>query len=236
MLTLELQTLPTDRVRGNELVNRITHRLPLRSMFLHPLAAASFLADLADHVVVTDAYRSPEASLVALEAGTGSRPPGYSGHNYGLSIDVDVDAAMRDLGLDKPGFDRWMLERGWRCGRADGERGMDDRHYDFVKLAELLGHADSGAPVLEIEQLIALLYGDTLMPDLKECQLLLRRLRFYGGVDDGLVGPLTREATAAFQRAWRLTGENEVKPGVLDARTRRTLAFVSHQRRLTFTL
>jgi hypothetical protein len=234
VLTLELQPLPTDRVRGNELVNRISHRLPLRSMFLHPLAAESFLTDLAANVVVTDAFRSPEASLVALQDDTGSRPPGYSGHNYGLSIDVDIDAALADLRVDKPGFDRWMLARGWRCGRDDGERGIDDRHYDFVKIAERLGRSDLEGPVTDIEQLIALVHGDALMPDSKERQYLLRRLRFYGGVDDGIVGPLTREATAAFQRAWRLTDDAEIKPGVLDPRTRRTLAFVSHQRRLTF--
>jgi hypothetical protein len=234
VLTLELQTLPTDRVRGNELINRVSHRLPLRSMFLHPLAAASFLSDLAEHVIVTDAYRSPEASLVAIEAGSGSRPPGYSGHNFGFSIDVDVDAALADLQLDKPAFDRWMLERGWRCGRTDGERGTDDRHYDFVKLAQLVGRTSD--PDIDVEQLIAAVYGEDLLPDLKECQHLLRRLRLYGGVVDGAVGPLTKEATGAFQRAWRLTEDSQVTAGMLDSRTRRTLAFVAHQRKLTFTL
>jgi hypothetical protein len=206
-----------------EVVNGVPRRLPLRSLFLHPRAARSFVEQLSDRIVVTDMFRSAEASLVAIHTGAGSRAPGYSGHNYGFSIDVDVDHALRELGLNKSAFDGWMQERGWACGRSDGARGLDDRHYDYLRAG------DAEAP--DVEHQIRALYGQDLFPELEECQALLRRLRMYNGVLDGTLGPLTAEALGAFQRAWNVGADGRGRR-VLDPRTRRTLAYVTHQRRL----
>jgi hypothetical protein len=197
----------------------------LRSLFMHPRAAASFLADLADRVVVVDMFRAADASLVAVAHGHGSRSPGFSGHNFGLSIDVDVDRALRELGLNKSAFDRWMADRGWVCGRRDAMRGLDDRHYDYLRGA-------NGELAPDVETVIRATYGDALFPELEECQILLRKLRLYSGVIDGTLGPLTAEAIAAFQRAWNLTTEPRGRRAMLDPRTRRTLAYVTHHRRL----
>jgi hypothetical protein len=224
MLTLELQPLPADRVRGADVINGVPKRLPLRSLFLHPRAARSFLDQLADRIVVTDMFRSAEATLVAITTGAGSRAPAFSGHNFGFSIDVEIDRALRDLGLNKSAFDGWMHERGWVCGRDDGARGVDDRHYDFLRAA------DAEAP--DVEHQIRAVYGHDLFPELEECQTLLRRLRMYNGVVDGALGPLTAEALGVFQRAWNLGGDARARR-VLDPRTRRTLAYVTHQRRLS---
>jgi len=231
MLTLDLKALPANRVRGSYVVNRIPGKLPLRSLFLHPEAADAFLADLTQ-VSVTDMYRSAEVTLMAVAAGRGTRPPGYSGHNFGFSIDVDLDATLPELGLDKPGFDAWMRTRGWHCERKDSARGLDDHHYDYLGLAAQLALVSPTDPLVDVEQLIARVYGEALAPDPEECQRLLKKLRHYGGILDGVIGPVTTEAIRIFQRAWQLDRDPQVERGVLDARTRRTLAFVCCQRRL----
>jgi hypothetical protein len=232
MLTLDLKAIPAGKVRGTHVVNRISGKLPLRSLFLHPVTADAFLADLADAVSVIDMYRSAEVTMMAIASGRGTRPPGYSGHNFGFSIDVDLDATLAELRLDKPGFDAWMSARGWHCEREDGARGLDDHHYDHFGLVEQLALVSATDPIRDVEQLIARIYGEALAPDPEESQRLLKKLRHYGGVLDGVIGPVTVEAIRIFQRAWQLDRDPQVQPGALDARTRRTLAFVCGQRRL----
>jgi hypothetical protein len=232
MLTLDLTLLPADRVRGTELIHGIPNRLPTRSLFLHPLAARSFLDEISDKIVVTDMLRSAEASLIAVAAGNGSRPPGYSGHNFGFSIDVALEPTLSTRGISKPALDRWLVERGWYCARRDAQRGLDDNHYDYLRAGAELDLASTADPIKDIEQLIVRLHADDLFPGDEECQVILRKLRLYGGLVDGLIGRHTAEAIAVFQRGWNLALDPTVTPGALDARTRRTLAFVAHQRRL----
>jgi hypothetical protein len=232
MLYLELSPLPADRIHGTELINGVPKRLPLWSGFLHPLAARSYLDDLAQWVVVVDMFRPAEASLIAIASGTGSRPPGYSGHNYGFSIDVKLDPTLTDLRISKAAFDRWMVERGWYCARRDAVRGTDDAHYDYLRAGAELNLASTADPIKDVEQLILRVYGDALFPNDEECQVALKKMKLFGGVVDGVLGPLTQEAIRIFQRAWNLVGDDRVTPGALDARTRRTLAYVAHQRRL----
>jgi hypothetical protein len=232
MLTLDLKALPSNRVRGSYVINRIPGKLPLRSLFLHPLAADSFLADLADAVSVTDMFRSAEVTMMAIAAGRGTRLPGYSGHNFGFSIDIDLDVTLRERRLEKAAFDSWMAARGWHCERRDGTRGLDDHHYDFLALGEQLGLAPMSDPIRDLETLIVRVYGEALAPDPEESQRQLKKLRHYGGVVDGEIGPVTTEAIRIFQRAWQLDRDAQTTLGTLDARTRRTLAFVCCQRRL----
>lgn len=232
MLYLDLSLLPADRIRGTEVINGIPNRLPLWSGFLHPLAARSYVDDLAAWVVVSNAFRPAEASLIAIASGAGSRPPGYSGHNYGFSIDVSLDQTLTTLGISKAAFDRWMVERGWYCARRDAVRGLDDAHYDYLRAGSELNLASTADPIKDVEQLILRVYGDALFPNDEECQVVLKKLRMFGGIVDGALGPLTHEAITIFQRAWNLVGADRVTPGTLDPRTRRTLAYVGHQRRL----
>lgn len=232
MLTLDLAPLPADRIHGTEVINGVPNRIPLWSGFLHPLAARSYLDDLGEWLVVSDMLRPAEGSLIAMASGVGSRPPGYSGHNFGFSIDVNLDQTLTNLGISKSAFDRWMVERGWYCARRDSARGLDDAHYDYLRAGSELNLASTADPIKDVEQLIVRVYGDALFPDDEECQVALKRLKMFGGIVDGAFGPLTVEAIRIFQRAWNLIGDPRVTPGALDPRTRRTLAFVGHQRRL----
>lgn len=232
-MILALKSLPSDRVTGIYTIGGVANRMPVRALFLHPVVADAFLNDLADHITVSDMLRTAESSLHAVQSGRGAQPPGYSGHNYGFSIDIEVSEAIDDLGFrHKSELDTWMQLRGWYCHRRDGQRAHEEWHYNYLRLAEQLG---LGAIVPhgtitsdELELLIQRTYGALLVPSDTECQRLLRKLRLYGGEVDGIIGPLTRKATEVFQRGWGLHVD-----GVLGPRTRRTLAFVAADRVVT---
>jgi hypothetical protein len=201
-------------------VRGVPHKsMPPRMRWLHPDAAQSF-AEIAGWAVVSDMFRSPESSLAAVRAGRGAQPPGYSAHNYGLAIDVDIAASMKGAKLkSKKALDEAMKAQGWWCHRLDGVLGFEAWHYNFLGVGAKVAGSLTGD---EVERRIVELYGAELAPDERECQRLLAKLRFYGGEVDGDVGPLTREAARAFERAWGLNVD-----GVLDAKTRRTLAYVA---------
>ena len=196
--------------------------MPPRMRYLHPVAAHSF-AGIAAWAVCSDMFRSPESSLRAVREGRGAQPPGYSAHNYGLAIDIDIAPSMKLLGvMTKIGLDSEMERRGWYCHRRDHVIGFEAWHYNFLGIgAAVAGTLTSD----EIEARILAMYGNGLSPDDRECQRLLAKLKMYGGEVDGDIGPLTREAARAFERAWGLNVD-----GVLDAKTRRTLAYVAADR------
>lgn len=196
--------------------------LPARMRYLHPTAAEAFVG-IAGVAVVSDMFRSPESSLRAVREGRGAQPPGYSAHNFGLAIDVDIAATMRRLVVTtKAGLDAAMESHGWYCHRRDHVVGAEAWHYNYLGPGATVAGALTSD---EVESRILGLYGDALGPDNRECQRLLARLRMYGGELDGAIGPLTREAARVFERAWGLNVD-----GVLDARTRRTLAYVAADR------
>lgn len=196
--------------------------MPTRMLFLQADAAKSFAA-MAGWAVVSDMFRSPESSLQAVREGRGAQPPGYSAHNYGLAIDIDIKPTMLNREVkNKKDLDGVMASHGWYCHRRDGVLAFEAWHYNFLgKDASIAGTLTSD----EIEAKIVNLYGSSLRPDDAECQRLLAKLKMYDGEIDGIVGPRTREAVRAFERAWGINTD-----GVLDAKTRRTLAYVSCER------
>lgn len=248
-LVITLKALPFERVMGNYTIHGQRDKMPDRALFLHPAAADSFLTDLIWVVGVSDLLRTAESSLNAVVTGRGAQSPGYSGHNFGFCLDAKVDESMARLHMTrKTDFDRWMEERGWYCHRRDGQRGHEDWHYNFLRAFELLGLTQHGAKLQlssrskftsgDLEQLIQRVYGADLAPTDTECQQALQDMKFYHGAVDGLIGPLSREAISAFQRAWiyakdKRTGKYvPVVTGKLDQKTRRTIAFVAARKRI----
>lgn len=231
-----LALVPVPPCHGIYDVRGIPHKsMPERMRFLHPDAAQSFAA-IAGWAVVSDMFRSPESSLRAVREGRGAQPPGYSAHNVGLAVDIDIKATAERLTSEwarraagnasllatKTLLDAEMERHGWFCHRRDHVLGSEAWHYNFLGVnAKVAGALTSD----EVEARIVELYGAALAPDDRECQRLLAKLRMYGGAIDGDLGPLTREAVRVFERAWGLIAD-----GVLDARTRRTLAYVAADR------
>lgn len=242
MVVLKLTPLAVDHVRGIYKVDGKPGRLPPRMRYLHP-AVAKMYSQIAPWAVVSDMFRSPESSLAAVEAGRGAQPPSYSGHNYGLSIDLDLEASMENLAaflgigthrVDKKRLDDEMAKAGFYCHRLDHKMEFEAWHYNG------LGNAGDGLPIDwpvipprgartfdELEKLIVRLYGADLRPTPREAQYMLKKLRLYSGEIDGDIGPLSKAAIKAFQRTW-----NMKVTGQMDARTARTLAYCTAEREM----
>lgn len=204
-------------------------QLPERMRYLHPGAARAFLAADTDvRLRVSDMLRSAESSLAAVRAGRGAQPPGWSGHNYGLSVDLDVEWTLRRQSWKKSDLDAFMANHGWYCHRRDSKLdheswhfnhfGTDTTRWRWLKACE---GARTTAPGLEAK--IQYLYGAQIKLGAHDTQAALKKLGLYSGAIDGITGPLTKEALGAFARAWRLEG----KPA---AALQRTLAFVAADR------
>ncbi len=203
-MLITLQALPRARVKtakdyGSKIFSATACKLT-------PAAAESFLTDLADWIPVTDMWRSAAGGLAAIKMGKGSRSPGYSGHNYGFSIDIGVSEAMKALSLpSKPALDAWMKNRNWWCWRLDGKRDREEWHYDYDRGPWARRGDRTGDQQLQRKLKELFLPDWTLkqfVKDEDEVQEALRKLGFYHGAIDGQHGPQTREALRAFQRAW----------------------------------
>jgi hypothetical protein len=228
MLRLRLTPLAADLVVGIYRCDGEDARMPARTRFLHPDAARAY-ASIASWAVVSDMLRSPESSLEAVRRGRGAAAPGYSAHNFGFAIDLDLPASCRNLGVErgkgpKAELDAEMESIGWFCHRRDHKLESEAWHYNYLGVGTVIAPRFRSSAGF-VESRIQALYGDLLEPDDSDCQAALGRLRMYHGAIDGDVGPLTREATRVFQRAWELRDT-----GVLDARTRRTMALVACER------
>lgn len=223
-MKIRLRRLPVE-VHGIYTIAGIPGRMPPRALFLEPEAADSFTTQLLDRVVVSDVLRSAESSLNAVRRGRGAQAPGFSAHNYGKAIDLDVKATMKALGLKtKADLDAWMEQRGWYCHRRDHRMDSESWHYNFLGVGYVVS-AKSKRTSGDVEALIVRQYGADMVPGDSQCQAMLASLRMYHGEVDGIVGDMTREAVRVFQRAWASKRVKET--GKLDADTRRTLAFVT---------
>lgn len=219
MLTIKLAKLSSDQVIG--IYGPGKNALPERMRLLHPEAARNYLDHLADKLVLSDMYRSAEGSLLAVKTRAGSQRPGYSGHNMGLSVDMDVTKTMKRVGVTtKAALDAWLEESNWFCHRRDHLRKMEEWHANFDIKAFIKPSDKTTAPALERK--ILSLYGEGFKLDAVEIQTALKKLSLYKGSLDGKLGPLSRTALEIFQRAWALPAT-----GKTDVMTVRTLAFVT---------
>jgi hypothetical protein len=230
-LTLKLELRRVDNVLGIYEVDGVDGRMPARMRWLHPDAAKAF-AVIAPWAVVSDMFRSPESSLNAIRTKVGAKPPGFSAHNFGLAVDLDIAASRQNLAarvgsrraITKAELDEALEAAGWFCHRRDHAMDHEAWHFNYLGVVTQVS-ARYRTTEGWIEGRIRQLYGAALELDDRGAQSALKRLRLYSGAIDGKVGPLTREATRVFQRAWGL-----VETGRLDARTQRTLAYVAADR------
>lgn len=224
-LTLKLTTLPS--VLG--IYGTKKDQFPTRMSRLHPDAAAAFQAaeaDLKQRIRVSDMFRTAEQSMQAREEKSGVQPPGYSLHNYGIAIDVAIDAMLQGLKCSKSMLDARMTAFGWYCHRKDGNRGSEDWHYNYLgpngqALINQYSPKSTNTSAAA-ESRIQALYGPELKLDEKEVQECLAFLKLYSGEIDGKIGPRSQQSIKAFQRAWKLP-----ETGAVDSKTERTLAYVA---------
>jgi peptidoglycan hydrolase-like protein with peptidoglycan-binding domain len=205
---------------------------PMSAALLHPDAASAYAAvetGTGKKLRVSDMFRSPEASLAAMQQKSGVQPPGYSAHNFGLAIDVATDACLKTFGMTKQQFDEMMASYGWYCHRKDHQRGSEDWHYNHFGVGAeaapwLAACAQSVVTSAGVEAKMVSYYGKSFMPDTSELQVMLKKVKMYGGDIDGDFGPRSQQAVLAFERAWKLPMD-----GQPDARMMRTLATVASE-------
>lgn len=200
--------------------------MPERACRLAPDVVPYWLA-VKDYVVVSDMYRSADSSLAAVRSGRGAAEPGYSGHNFGLSIDIDVHKTMKKVGVDlKAELDTWMSAHGWFCWREDHDlpkwrpRPNEAWHYNFAPHGVTYNY---GSCVKWLGAEILRRHGVDFELGAIEVQGALARLRLYSGAIDGKIGPLTALALERFRLMWGIPAPTA--PRMLDRRTLRTLAF-----------
>jgi len=222
LLSIKLRKLPS--VLG--IYGKTGDYFPPAASYLHPEAAEAFERACAQFVRlrVSDMFRTPEQSMQARAEKAGVQPPGYSAHNFGFAIDVDVEKLLKQTGLSKDKFDAKMMEFHWYCHRRDGKRGFEDWHFNYLgpDAAQWLAKASKTSTAGAIEAKIAATYAEGLKLDPPEIQECLKQMKMYSGDIDGQIGPRSKAALAAFQRTWALPDT-----GVLDPKTERTLAYVS---------
>jgi len=197
---------------------------------LAPDAAGSLLRVEAETggLVYTDLWRSAEVSLAARAEKQGVQLPAYSPHNYGFAVDVAVDETLRKRNWSYTQLLGVLEGYGWYCHRRDGAPGKSESwHFNFLRPGgkPYLGNVDPKKATtwhLGVEARIQESYGAQLCLDTPGVQYALKKLRMYVGEVDGVVGPITRQGIAAFQRAWGLKAT-----GVADEKTQRTLAFLA---------
>jgi hypothetical protein len=223
MLKLKLRRLPSSTVG---IYGPGKNIMPSRALLLHPDAAASFLAYESEvgGLVYSDIYRSAESSLNAIKTKQGVQPPGFSGHNYGLALDVAVNETLKRRGWTYPQLLAFMESKGWYCFRRDGKRGMEDWHMNYLGTGDFarqtLSSLVPGQWSKAAEAVIVANYGPALSLSHLDIQKCLARLKVYRGTLDGNIGPLSMEAIRTFCRGWRISVET-------GPRFQRTLAFVA---------
>lgn len=225
-MVLQLAVMPYGRIRSHYRDGR--PGFPQRMAFMHPAAHGAFLRMLeesAGQIPLTDMWRSSAASLRASRRSKLAKPPAHSGHNYGLSIDVDISDALHRMRMTKKELDGFMQKHGFYCHRKDHRRKAEEWHYNYLGIAEgperWLKHTawsfrTSGA----IEAVIKHLYEPFWSQTVALQQTYLRLLGHYYGQIDGISGKLTERATRDFQRIWGLKPDAIIGP-----KTGRLLAF-----------
>lgn len=186
--------------------------------------------------VYTDVWRSADSSLAARRVKRGVQRPGYSPHNYGLAVDLDLYAIMKKFRVHYTDIAEVMKAHGWYCHRRDG-LGPDESeawHFNYLgsDAQRYLQSCDIARAVTwsnAVETRIMERYGNDFSLSPAQIQGLLASLKIYNGELDGNTHTaLCREAVMAFQRAWDLDVDGD--PGIM---TQRTLAFVTADRQVS---
>ena len=212
-MNLKLQQLPSSIRRSA--------RLP----FLAPDALQALLLVEKDTggLLYTEAWKDPVASLLSRRMKNANQLPGYDGHNFGLSICVELSsyAGKYDTLLSI------MKKRGWACHRKDIDSSMPEanRFHFFGEYPDrffLKTTMDPATWSNAIELRIFERHGKEFQLSMEEVQEKLKTIGLYYGPLSGQADLYTREGILAFQRSWDMK-----QNGHADAVLARVLAFVT---------
>jgi hypothetical protein len=199
---------------------------PARAAFMHPEAAAAFteLERTAGPFSYSDILRGADESLQACKTGRGSQPPGYSGHNFGISFDIAVDKVLKEKRWGYEKLCTTLEDRGFYPYRQDHSRGNEEWHFNFLgPHAEDIVRRTSVRNLWQraAEEVIQSYYPKITPMGAVDIQQALQKLGLYSGEIDGNLGPLSFTAINLFNQTW------SISPNAIGERFQRTLAFVA---------
>lgn len=210
-------------------LQQVQVRGPARMKYLFKEAAESLIAleKDTDGLVYLDIWRDPVASLLARRTRKSTQLPGYSGHNYGLSVDLDLKTILDEKKVYYEDIIYMLKKRGWYCHRRDGDPSRSEaEHFVFLGLnpKKYLDKAtlEPGSWQRPTEDRIYDLYGEHFNLNLEQIQDKLELLGFFIGPTTTTIDAYLREAILAFQRAWDL-----IEDGTPSMQFQRVLAFVA---------
>ncbi len=175
------------------------NKIPSRMMYLRNDAWIKLKEACVDlRLFFSDIYRSPASSAEAYARKIGVSKPGYSGHNYGVAIDLDVQTTLKENATTYQHLCEYLIFHGWTPYQgtiSPFSRGKEDWHFNFIgSFAKAFGGSS------QVENWIqSNIKFETSLVDI---QRMLFYLKFYQGEIDGSGGPLTSEAIKKFKRAW----------------------------------
>lgn len=210
-------------------LSQLTLRGSARMKLLAPDAAAALMALERDTsgLVYTDMWRDPTASLLARRTRRTSQLPGYSAHNFGFAVDLDVKTVLQEKKIRFEDLLHLLKKRGWYCHRRDNDPDKPEAEHftyfgDAAQKYLIKATQDPLTWQLPAEVRIIELYGKEFDMDTRTVQEKLRKLALYAGPTTAQKDLYTREAILAFQRAWDLA-----QSGSIDQSFSRCLAFVT---------
>jgi hypothetical protein len=228
MMQLRLVKLPAT-LRG---IYGTEKKLGPQQLWAHPDLEDSIakLESAGVRLIFSDIFRSAKGSLDARRAKPGIvQPPGYSAHNYGLAIDIDHAAMMKELGISKKQLDESLAKYGLYCHRVDHELASEAWHYNCLGPNPdqwLKKGAKSTAEAIEAK-IISIYGSDFTMTDtgLREALASLTINPESQAKIKAANEVQLAEHIRVFQLMWDLSVD-----GVAGPKTKRTLALVSATR------
>jgi hypothetical protein len=208
--------------------------VPARMAWIAPEAYNSLNSMTFDlDLVFSDMYRSPASSAEAYRKKNGVAFPGYSGHNYGVSIDIDVDIVLRKRRTTYSYLCDDMIQYGWTpyqgvLNNNNYVRGSEDWHFNFIEDFAYNEIKDKTKYTKGSQATAWINANYPVAADILSIQTCLQKLKMYSGALDGKGGPLTNDAIKAFKRAWFPSKIGQVlADSTLDEKTVRLIHVVS---------
>jgi hypothetical protein len=216
---MDLQLVALDPAKLRSTYSKGAPGLPKRMCYLHPLAAMQLSAasqELGGSLVFSDMYRSAAESLKRLYRdgvrSTITKPPGFSGHNYGLSFDLDIERTTELTGLNKPKLDAALQKHGIYCHRRDSLLKVEAWHYNCLPKGYDV-YFSKASTANGLEQVIKDYYQESWYMTPSQIQ---RSLNVCGAsprlAEDGKLGPKSIQAIKDFQSTWALQVDGKVGP------------------------
>lgn len=231
-MKLLLQKLPKDLL-GIYDCDRdgIKKEMPFRALFAHPVLATAILSTEKDgfRLTYSDIFRDAKTSLarrrefVAKGGPQLAAKPGFSAHNFGFAVDLDVQKIMKDYSINKEHLDVLLRDKySLYCHRRDHSLASECWHYNALGggATALLQHSSKNSTSGAVEAFILSVYGKDFDITRDQCIQAIRALGFMPEKVDNAITEVA--AIKKFQLFWDLQVD-----GILGPQCKRLLAYLT---------